>query len=64
MKIESKAQAFEMFMAVKPRLDIILADAATDMINERAEFEDSKDFLAAILETAAKRIRDHNPQEG
>ena len=64
MKIESKVQAFEMFMAAKPRVDIILADAATDVLSERTEFENSKDFLAAILETAAKRIREHNPKEG
>lgn len=64
MKIENKLQAFEMFLAAKPRLDIILADAATDVLSERTEFINAQDFLAAILETAAKRIREHNPKEG
>lgn len=63
MKIETKVQAFEMFTAAKPRLDIILADAAVDVLSERVEFDGPQDFLAAILETAAKRIRTHNPQE-
>lgn len=64
MKIENKAHAFEMFLAAKPRLDIILADAATDVVSERTEFTNAQDFLAAILETAAKRVREHNPKEG